>query len=171
MTKRSLHTLIITLGLFAFWIVLSGKFDALHLGMGVVCAIGVSLLSADLLYSEGKNGEKRWLSFLPWGRILLYIPWLAWEIIKSNIQVMKLVLGPMDRLDPEMLTVQPDLQSEVSQVVFGNSITLTPGTVTLDIEDDGTYVVHAVDQASAEGLRSGEMARRVAWAFDGAEKK
>jgi multicomponent Na+:H+ antiporter subunit E len=153
------------LGLLAFWIILSGKLDALHLGMGAASAALVCWLSADLLFTRMDSGERKWLTFMNWGRQLAYLPWIVWEIVKANIQVLKLVLSPLSRLRPSIVSFKADLSSEVSRVVLANSITLTPGTVTLDLDLEGVYTVHAIDRAAAEGVLDGTMARKVAWTF------
>ena len=166
MPKRALHHTLVALILFALWVVFSGKFDAMHLIMGVVCSVFVSAISGDLLYTDHPNSDqRRWLSLLPWGKMALYLPWLLWEIVKANIQVLKLVLGPRRNIRPRVVRFKTGLKHEVAKVVLGNSITLTPGTVTLDIEEDGTYVVHAIDEPSADGLLAGSMQTKVARVF------
>jgi multicomponent Na+:H+ antiporter subunit E len=150
MKRHPLHLLIVWLGLFAFWVVLSGKLDALHLAMGAGSAALVTWLSADELFTRMDAGERRWLTFIHWGRFLAYLPWLGWEIVKANIQVLKLVLGPLSRLRPSIVTYRaPDLSSEVSRVFLANSITLTPGTVTLDLDLEGVYTVPRASPSSS----------------------
>jgi multicomponent Na+:H+ antiporter subunit E len=166
MERHAVHVFIVWLGLFALWVILSGMLDAVHLAMGAACSALVTWLSADLLFTRVDTGERRWLTFIHWGRFLAYLPWLGWEIVKANVQVLKLVLGPLSRLRPAIITYKaPDLSSEVSRVILANSITLTPGTVTLDVGLDGVYTVHAIDEGSAEGLLEGSMERKVAWTF------
>jgi len=157
-------------GLFAFWVVLSGKLDPVHLGMGAVTALGVAWLSGGLLYSEvasdeGAEPSRRWLTSFPWWRLGPYVLWLLWEIVKANIQVLRLVLGPQSRLSPRLFDYQTRLRGEAARAAFANSITLTPGTVTVEADAEGLLRIHAIDAASAEGLMSGDMERRVAWAF------
>lgn len=165
MQRRALHLFIVWLGLFVFWVVLSGKLDAVHLGYGVASAAFVTWLSADRLFTRRDDGRDFYLTFLPWGRLLAYVPWLGWEIVKANVQVLKLVFSPLSRLEPSVIRFRVDLKSELSKVVLANSITLTPGTVTLDVTGDGEYVVHAIDGPSADGLLEGAMQRKVAWTF------
>ncbi len=163
---RARHHIIIFVFLFGLWLVLSGKFDMVHVSMGAAGALSVTWLSGDLLYSSRAGGERRWLTELPWHRIVFsYLPWLGLEIVKANIQVLRLVLGPRSLLQPRLVRYRPRLQSEVALVTFANSITLTPGTVTVDVEEDGTIVVHAIDAATAAGLESGEMEARIAAVF------
>jgi multicomponent Na+:H+ antiporter subunit E len=165
MQRSLLHVLVVWIALFAFWIALSGKLDAVHLVMGAVTAALVTRLSSDLLFTRTDSGRVYWLTFIPWGRFVAYLPWLAWEVVKANYQVLKLVLGPLSKLRPTVVSFKPPLSSEVSRAVLANSITLTPGTVTLDVGLDGVYHVHAIDEASARGVLDGAMARKVAATF------
>lgn len=163
--QRVLHLLLVTVGLFAFWVVLSGKLDAVHLVMGIVSAVLVAGVSAHQLFSHEAGGRRRWLTLIPWGRFLLYLPWLGWEIVKANMLVLRLVLGPRSRLAPRIVTFRTELTSELARVVLANSINLTPGTVTLDVTPDGTFSVHVIDEAAARGVLEGSMQRKVADTF------
>jgi len=151
------------------WIVFSGKFDAFHLSLGVL-SVGLVL---------GFNGAIRRLrpslggpaarERFHWGRAVLYVPWLLWQIVVSGVYVTKLTLVGEDKIAPCIVRFRSDQPNEVAQVTLGNSITLTPGTLTLDIHDD-EYVIHALDRQSADGLLNGDMQRRVAgmWGGSGA---
>jgi multicomponent Na+:H+ antiporter subunit E len=166
--RTAFHYLLVGLGLFGFWVVLSGKLDAVHLVMGGVCAVGVTALSGRLLYSEleapAPPAPRRWLSFLPWGRLALYLPWIGLEILKANLAMVPFILGPSSRLRPRLVRLRPGLSSEVASFVLANSITLTPGTLTLE-HSDGEYLVHALDEAAAGGLLAGALSGKVAWTF------
>ncbi|MDF1562039.1 MAG: Na+/H+ antiporter subunit E [Deltaproteobacteria bacterium] len=165
MKRRLRHHLIIFGGLFTFWVILSGMLDATHLIMGAICAAGVTLLSARHLRSaDGIGGPGFYLTFIRWHHVALYLPWLFVEIIKANLYVLKLVLGPRAGWDPQITNVGPDLKSELAQVVLANSITLTPGTVTIDVVDE-RFIVHSIDVPVALDIESGTMGRRVKAAF------
>jgi len=99
--------------------------------------------------------------------VLLYLPWLLWQIVSSAAYVTRLILAPRERVDPRLVYFRCKLPNEVADVVLGNSITLTPGTLTLDIDDD-EFVIHALDQGVADGVLSGTMQRRVAEMWGGA---
>lgn len=166
MERTALHHVLVGAVLFGFWVVLSGKLDAVHLLMGLACAAGVTALSGGLLFTRvGEGNERRWLSFLPWGRILAYLPWLAWETFKANLAMIPLILGPSSRLAPRIVRFRAGVQSDVARSTLGSSITLTPGTLTLDVTSDGEYVVHAIDEGSAEALLAGTMQAKVARTF------
>jgi len=93
-------------------------------------------------------------------RLPAYIIWLAWEIVKSNLHVARVILAPGMPLQRQVLHLQPTQHSALGIAVYANSITLTPGTLTLDA-DDGILAVHALTTSVADDLRDGEMDRRV----------
>jgi len=154
-----LFTFVIMLGL---WIVLSGKFDLFHLSLGVVSCSIVAYFSGDLLFD---SPEKKGL-LGSWIRFLQYVPWLLYQIFMANLHLMYLAFHPrmMDLIDPKIIKFKSYLQKDLSLVTFANSITLTPGTITVYISTDGGFSVHAIDKKSAEGL-PGEMEARIARAF------
>jgi multicomponent Na+:H+ antiporter subunit E len=93
-------------------------------------------------------------------RTLAYIPWLAWEIVKANIDVARRILSPRMLISPNMIVVPASQSSEIGRVIYANSITLTPGTVSVTV-DETTIAVHALTQEAAEGVENGEMDGRV----------
>lgn len=141
---------------FAFWLVLSGHWDAFHLALGVAAALLVAAANRD------DDTVGRGLRALP--RLVAYLPWLLREIARSNVQVVRVVLDPRLPVDPVVVRLRPGLASDLALTTLANSITLTPGTVTLDVEG-GELVVHALTAASGADLREGTMARRVAQVF------
>ena len=142
--------------LFGMWCLLSGKFDAMHLG----CGVAASVLAA--------AAARRWRTTepLPVLRLAAYAPWLIWEVIKSNLHVARLVLGRRLAISPRFLRVEAGVEGDRALTLLGCSITLTPGTVTVDV-NDGQLLVHTLDEHSAQGLQSGETAQRVAGVFAG----
>ena len=145
--------------LLTFWVVFSGHFDALHLVLGVLSCALVTATSTDLLLTRTPSTR----TFLRWWRFAQYVPWLVWQIALANLHVVYLVFRP-DRISPRVVRFKTSLQSDIARVALGNSITLTPGTITLDIVED-EFWVHAVSEQSAAGVTSGDMERRVARAF------
>jgi len=146
--------------LFLFWMLLSGKFDAFHLTLGVICCGVASYLFHDLLFANVRVGDMRIIA----GRFIRYIPWLLWQIALSNIHVASLVLSRKMPIDPRVIKFKTKLETDISMVTLANSITLTPGTITMDIKD-GVFYVHAVSQKVADDLNAGEMEDRVAHIF------
>jgi multicomponent Na+:H+ antiporter subunit E len=153
----------------AIWLGLSGKFDLFHLLLGllsVLLVLGFNDAIRRLKPARGGPASRDRLNLV---LALLYVPWLVWQIISSAVYVTRLILAPPSRLDPRILRFRCDQPNEVAEVVLGNSITLTPGTLTLDIHDD-EFVIHCLDQGVADGVLAGTMQRRVArlWGGDGA---
>ena len=148
--------------MFGIWILLSGKFDPFHLSLGLVSCGIVSYLSSDLLFSSPR--PRGLLS--QWVRFVRYIPWLMIEIFKANLHVTYLVFHPrmMELIDPRIVKFRSKLKSDLALVTFANSITLTPGTITVYVSIDGDFKVHAIDQASGDPL-PGEMEAHIAQVF------
>ena len=146
--------------LFAFWVLLSGQFDAFHLTLGAICSSLVAYLYHDLLFANVRVGDMR---IVAW-RFITYIPWLLYQILMSNIHVASLVLRRKMPIDPRIVTFKTKLETDISCVALANSITLTPGTITMEIRD-GVYYVHALSKKVADELRAGEMEDRVAHIF------
>ncbi|OGP54308.1 MAG: hypothetical protein A2162_12785 [Deltaproteobacteria bacterium RBG_13_52_11b] len=146
----------------AFWILLSGIFDAFHLISGLVCCAIVAILSQDLLV-KGKT-EKRLLKSL---RLVTYIPWELWQIVLANIDVAYRVLHPKMPIDPLIIEFATTLRGDFSLATLANSITLTPGTITILVEPEtGTFLVHAIAKEPTEALLVDQtMQKKVAHVF------
>lgn len=146
--------------LFALWILLSGRFDTFHLTLGVMCSLLIAWISYDLLFANIRVGDY----LLVVRRFLAYIPWLIYQIVMSNIHVAALALNPKLPIDPQIIRFTVKLETDISWVTLANSITLTPGTITMDIMN-GEFYVHALSKKVAEDLDTGEMEDRVAHIF------
>ncbi len=137
--------------LFLFWVVLSGHFDGFHLALGVVCAGIVTWLSSDLFFQDrSRNLSQRWREIsLGVG----YFAWLLNQIVKANIVILKLALSPngVDDVAPRVVRFRTKLRSDFARYLLAQSITLTPGTVTIKIAGD-EFFVHAINQEAADGL-------------------
>ena len=150
------HALSLGLILFATWLLMSGILDPLILILGMAsCAAVVAIaMRMDVIDHEAVPVH------LTLGA-LLYWPWLLWEIVKANIDVTRRVLLPSAGISPTMVWVEASQKSDLGLVIFANSITLTPGTISIDVETDGRILVHALSREGAESLTDGEMDRRV----------
>jgi multicomponent Na+:H+ antiporter subunit E len=89
-----------------------------------------------------------------------YWPWLLWEIAKAAWDVTKRILDPKLPISPMLVRLKAGQHSDVGRVIYANSITLTPGTITMELEGDN-LLVHALTREGAEGLKGGDMDRRV----------
>jgi multicomponent Na+:H+ antiporter subunit E len=147
-----------------FWVVLSGMFDAFHLTLGLISSMLVTLTSHHLLFYGGK--KRSWL--MGTLNVARYLPWLLWQIIIANLQVTAIILHPriLQRIDPCLIRFRSRLARPIARVTLAQSITLTPGTITVDLHDD-QFTVYALTRAAADSL-PGEMERRVGLALDGA---
>ncbi|MCL0037237.1 Na+/H+ antiporter subunit E [Dehalococcoidia bacterium] len=126
--------------LFGFWVLLSGQMDMMHLGLGLVCSLLVALFSHDLLIKDS-GGILRPLVILI--RFIPYLGWLVFQIIIANINVARLVLDPRLPLRPGIIKLNSRLKSDVAQTTLANSITLTPGTMTVDVVG-GDFYIHCL---------------------------
>ncbi len=147
--------------MFAFWLLLSGKFDLFHLALGVISSLLVTWMSSDLLFLDrSKKGR-----LIEVWRFILYIPWLLKEVLLSTLHVTWLALHPSmkTKIAPRIVDFKTILKSDVARVTLANSITLTPGTITVRVEGD-VFTVHALSDKVASGL-PGEMEERIARIF------
>lgn len=150
-SEKSLGSYFITFViLFGVWLLLSGKFDAFHIGLGAASCFLVSLFSADLLLPSPNILRMPGL----WFRFVKYIPWLLYQVLVANIHVMYLVFHPrmMRLIDPRIMEFDSRLKSDMARVTLANSITLTPGTITVHISIYGHITFHVIDIESGKTL-------------------
>lgn len=150
-----LHALSLGSVLGLLWLLLSGIFETwlLALGLGSIAIILFFAHRMDVIDHEGHPIHISW-------RALLFWPWLAWEIVKANIDVARVILHPKLPITPTVLKIKASQVTELGHVFYANSITLTPGTVTLQL-DNASMDIHALTPVAIKGLLSGEMDRRV----------
>jgi len=153
--KRLLHSISLGLALFGAWLLLSGFFEPFLLSLGVLSCIIVVLIAnrMDMIDHEGVPIHLGW-------RILTYWFWLAVEIVKASLDVSRRIIDPKLPIHPLLIRVKASQASELGQVIFANSITLTPGTVSMQV-GGGEILVHAIAKEMADDLEGGEMDRRV----------
>ena len=142
--------------LFALWLLLSGQWDSVLLvGFGVgSCALTVYIANRmDVADHEGVS--------IYWvGRFLLYLPWLLKEILVANINVAKVILSPKLPISPIMVVFGSTQKTDLGRVLYANSITLTPGTITTGVEGD-QLEIHALTWEDVDGREEDEMDQRV----------
>lgn len=148
------------ISLFIFWIILSGNFDAFHLTLGVISALIVTFWTGDLLLKGIKVSLLGTPKLLI--KLLIYSVWLLYEIVLANLHVIYVALHPnMDQLlEPSIVTFKTTLKDDISQFLLANSITLTPGTITIDIKEN-TFYIHALTKQAASGV-PGDMQSKIA---------
>ena len=155
--------------LFSIWIVFSGLFDAFHLPLGVLSAGLVTWASSDLLFPNRAPGLAARIKEC--SRLMSYVPWLLYQILLANLHVMYLALHPhgFAHVQPEIIRIRTKLRSDFAKWLLANSITLTPGTVTVKVEGDYLHV-HAISRQAARGLGK-EMEQRITRIFESENKR
>ena len=155
--RKSLRILALTVSLFALWLLLSGIYKPLIIGFGVISSLLCVVLVARLnLLGEG--GLFRSLKFF---KFLNYLGWLVVEIGKADWAVTKVILAPTLPKRQRLIRVPTEQASDVGKALFANSITITPGTVTVESED-GYLLVHALTDEAADSSALAAMGHRVA---------
>ena len=146
--------------LFIFWIVISATLNPVYLITGAIVSFAVVWIN--------KKGTSQTSTF-SWFRVVKYGPWLLFKVLISAIHVSKLILHPKLPVEPRLHKHQTVLQGDTELTILGNSITLTPGTITIEIEP-GEIIVHALDEASLADLQSGTLEQQVSSLFKKKQK-
>lgn len=141
--------------LFAFWLALSGHYTPFLIIVGAACSVLCVVVATRLGVIDSEGHPIHLL-----GRALTYFPWLIWEIVKSAWAVTKIILHPKLPISPTMTVVDASQRTAVGLATYGNSITLTPGTITTDIKGN-RLTVHALVRDGALDLEAGGMDARV----------
>ena len=141
-----------TLGFFVLWLLLSESFDCFHMALGLGASLAVAWFNTDRASSG--MAARVW-------RIFWYFPWLVVRILQSGIHLSKLILHPSLPIDPKMVRHRTKLRDDGGGIVLlGNSITLTPGTITVEVNSQD-LIVHAMDDASAEDVTSNRLDQKI----------
>ena len=155
--------------LFGLWLAFSGHTEPEFILQGVIAATSATALANWLFQGIGSANPIH--PAKPYGqfsltviRFVLYVPWLIWQIVVSNIHVAWLVLHPRLPINPSLVEFESSLTSAGAQVLLAQSITLTPGTVTVDLAN-GKFLVHCLSAKSREGLEQASIQTRVANVF------
>lgn len=152
-----LRLILIAVALFAYWLLLSGHYDTWLLSMGAISAVAVVAFAAakGIIDKEGFPVERI-------GGGLTYWPWLAWQIVLSALNVTRIILDPRLPISPTMVRVAAKQGSAVGLTTYANSITLTPGTISVEVSERARAIwVHAITREGAEGMAEDEMNDRV----------
>lgn len=149
------------------WIVMSGIFTLKFITFGCISAFLISIFVVPSLRIGGLKSDKTYfILHANYLKLVCYFLWLIKEIIKSAVAVTRVVINSKERIKPSVIWFKADYDNPAARAILANSITLTPGTVTIDIYDDGAFSVHALNDDFAEGLLGGEMQRRIARLYD-----
>ena len=152
-----MRLIILAAVLFAFWLLLSGHLEALLIGYGLV-SVAIAVVFAWRL--DVVDAESFPVTKMVGG--ITYWPWLIVEIVKSAIDVSKIIVNPRLPISPNLIRVPSHQKSPVGITTYANSITLTPGTISaVVLERRHEILVHALTDEGADALEEGEMDRRV----------
>ncbi|NIR60444.1 MAG: Na+/H+ antiporter subunit E [Gammaproteobacteria bacterium] len=148
------HAINLGVVLYLLWLALSGHLEAWLLGLGLASA-ALTVWVAQRMDRADREPQRLRMS----ARALGYFPWLAWQVVLANLDVARRILHPRMPIDPRVVRLRARQRTRLGRVIYANSITLTPGTVSLDLDED-TITVHALTRQAAEALETGEMDRR-----------
>ncbi|MDT8345595.1 MAG: Na+/H+ antiporter subunit E [Thermohalobaculum sp.] len=158
-----MRLILIALTLFGYWMLLSGHDELWLVASGGVLSVAVVLF---LLFKDIIDVESFPIERLP--RAMIYWPWLGWQMILSALNVSRIILDPRLPISPTMVKVRSDAVTAVGITTYANSITLTPGTISVEVSEAGRAIwVHAITREGAAGFADDPMNHWVGW-FDGA---
>ena len=150
------HLVYKALALFVIWLLLTESYTPAHMALGLVASFGVALLNTEA--GRPPAVAIRWL------QLLRFFPWLFGRILVSGLHLSFLILHPKLPIAPALVRYRTKLGHEHGIVLLGNSVTLTPGTVTAEAQT-GELIVHAMDDESLQDLQSQRLERKVAGVF------
>ena len=161
-----MYRIVIFLLLFGIWIIFSGQFDYFHLSLGLISCGIITAISSSFFFSNRSKSFGTRLGELM--RLPGYSLWLLWQIILSNVHILKMALTPgeIKELDPSLVRIKTNLKTDFGKYALANSITLTPGTITIEIDGD-EMLIHSISKHTAKGVKDDTMERKVARVFEG----
>lgn len=150
----------------ALWFVMSQQTEPKFLILGLISSITIASVCLRTLTMKGvRSGRDYYLFDVNIFRYIAYFAWLLVQIAKSAIYVARISVFRMSEVDPSISWFRADYDNPAARAMLANSITLTPGTITIDITDDGLFSVHALTDELREGLLDGSMQNKVAWLY------
>ena len=158
-----MHLVGMTILLFAFWMGLAGRTEVKFIIYGLLTAGVTAWITYPLLLLPNKDGSKKYFALsisLP--KFLSYVVWLMWQLLLANLDVMKATTSEVLDIDPKVVRFYFRADNPMASVVLADSITLTPGTVTLNVTDDGLFEIHALTVGAAAGVADGSFQKKVA---------
>lgn len=160
------HFLLLSAILYIFWCLLCGNFTLKFIVVGVGSALISAYICMPLLLLENRDGTKKYFAFdVNWFKYAAYWLWLLNEVRKANMDVATSVIKSEMNVNPKVFKFRMPYDNPMAEATLANSITLTPGTITLDVSDDGVFTIHALTNGAREGLIEGGMQRKIAKLF------
>ena len=156
-----MKTIVTTGALLGFWLALTASLRPLDIVIGLILSVLLGVWAARFLWPD----DAPVLTARQAARFLLYIPHLLVAIVIAAVQVAEIVFRPHMPIEPVMIRHRTRFKRDVSRVAFANSITLTPGTLTVDV-DENTFVVHCIAERFADDITNGDLERRITRVFE-----
>ena len=144
------------IALFVIWLILSGTYHPFHVGLGFVASCVVAWLNSGHAGSSARH--------VPVVGMLWYFPWLFGRIVQSGLHLTAIILRPSLPIAPRLIHYRTDLRHQMEIATLGNSITLTPGTITAEVREQ-ELVVHAIDDEAGHDLTTRRLERAIARMF------
>lgn len=162
-----IHRFVLAVMLFCFWMLLSGNTEVKFMTYGVLTAVITAWACYPLLLVPDKENTKYYFVFgINPFRLVYYFFWLMWQLVLANVDVIKATVRAELDINPGVVVFRYRAAHPMAQVILANSITLTPGTVTMNVTEDGLFEVHALTDGAADGLKDPSgMPAKVAWLF------
>jgi len=164
--STAVHLVSMFIGMFIFWMILAGRTETKFIIYGIITAAVTSWVTYPLLLVPNKTGDKKYFVFgVNPIKFIGYFFWLMWQLILANIDVLLATTSQELQIDPKIVRFKVHFDNPVACVMLADSITLTPGTVTINVTDDGLYEIHALTPGAAEGIYGGDFPKHVADLF------
>lgn len=157
------------IALMTFWLIMSGMFQIPQIGQGIFSVVVVLAINHSLKRYKFFDNEMDDLGSLRFHMAVIYPVWLMKEIVKAGFHVARVILSKNKPIQTYIIKFRCKLPSAHAMMILGNSITLTPGTLTIDIEGD-EFTVHALTQDTFAGIVSDEMPKKVLKLFESEER-
>lgn len=152
--------------LFAFWMILASRTEVKFIVYGILTSVVTAWITYPLLLVSSKDGSKKFFVFgISIFKMLRYSLWLLWQLVLANIDVAKATTSQNLDINPQIVRFYFRSENPMATVVLADSITLTPGTVTINVTDDGLFEIHALTDGAAAGVLDGSMQKQVAKLF------
>lgn len=143
--------------MFVLWVIFNGKLTLEITLFGIAISVLLFLFLCKYMDYSLKKELRAYRNLF---RGIAYVVMLVYEIIKANFYVMKMIVSPKYIVEPKLLKFRTKLKGDAARVVLANSITLTPGTITVTLEED-EYLVHCLDRELGEGIEECSFERRL----------
>ena len=145
------------IALFLLWVIMNGQINVEITCFGIVITAAIFWFCCKFMDYSAKK-ELLFYRLLPC--IFSYFLVLVWEIVKANVDAIRLALSYRYETDPVIVKFKTDLTTNLAKAVLANSITLTPGTITIDVQGD-EFTVHALDRDLVQGIDESVFVKRL----------